>query len=88
MAIGLKEGGEREYWLELLHQSGYVCAKDFESTEARDREPPELSTTAGRSPRPAEMTVPDEPKSRLQKYRLTPAGKAQLARLRSAREPS
>jgi hypothetical protein len=28
-----------------------------------------------------EMTIPDKPNSRLQRYRLTPAGKARLAAL-------
>jgi four helix bundle protein len=31
MAIALKEANETEYWLELLHQSGYLDAKGFES---------------------------------------------------------
>jgi four helix bundle protein len=31
MAIALKEAHETEYWLELLHQSGYINTKGFES---------------------------------------------------------
>ena len=25
MSIALKEASETEYWLELLHESGYIC---------------------------------------------------------------
>ena len=32
-----------------------------------------------------EMTIPDKPKSRLQKYRLTPAGAARLSSSREGR---
>jgi ATP-dependent DNA helicase RecG len=32
-----------------------------------------------------EMTIPDKPQSRLQKYRLTPAGRALLTQLRAHR---
>jgi four helix bundle protein len=31
MAIALKEANETAYWLELLHQSGYIDEKGFES---------------------------------------------------------
>lgn len=31
MAIALKEANETAYWLELLHQSGYIDDKGFES---------------------------------------------------------
>ncbi|MEO0430900.1 MAG: four helix bundle protein [Cyanobacteria bacterium J06656_5] len=31
LAIGLKEANETQYWLELLHQSGYIDAKGFNS---------------------------------------------------------
>ena len=29
--ISFKEAAETEYWLELLHESGYISDKDFES---------------------------------------------------------
>lgn len=31
MNISLKEAGETEYWLELLHESGYIEQKAFDS---------------------------------------------------------
>ena len=31
LSIALKESSETEYWLELLHESGYLCDKEFES---------------------------------------------------------
>ena len=31
MYIALKESGETEYWLELLHEAGYLTQKEFES---------------------------------------------------------
>ena len=31
MSIALKESSETEYWLELLHESGYIEDKAFES---------------------------------------------------------
>ena len=31
MSIALKESSETEYWLELLHESGYVADGPFES---------------------------------------------------------
>ena len=34
MNIALKECSETEYWLELLHESGYISDKDFESIYA------------------------------------------------------
>jgi four helix bundle protein len=29
MSIALKEGSETEYWLELLHETGYLSARQF-----------------------------------------------------------
>jgi four helix bundle protein len=34
LAIALKEANESDYWLELLHQSGYVDSKGFKSISA------------------------------------------------------
>jgi four helix bundle protein len=34
MYISLKEAGETEYWLELLHESGYIEVTHFESIYA------------------------------------------------------
>ena len=31
MNIALKEASETEYWLELLHEGGYICDSDFVS---------------------------------------------------------
>ncbi len=31
LSIALKESSETEYWLELLHESGYLDDKEFES---------------------------------------------------------
>ena len=31
LSIALKESSETEYWLELLHESGYLFDKEFES---------------------------------------------------------
>lgn len=31
MSIALKESSETEYWLELLHESGYIDDKSYES---------------------------------------------------------
>ncbi len=31
MNIALKEAAESEYWLELLHESGYLGKKEFDS---------------------------------------------------------
>ena len=31
LAIALKEANETDYWLELLHQSGYIDSKGFQS---------------------------------------------------------
>lgn len=31
LSIALKEANESEYWLELLHQSGYIAPKGFQS---------------------------------------------------------
>ncbi|WP_036489746.1 four helix bundle protein [Myxosarcina sp. GI1] len=31
LAIALKEANETDYWLELLHQSGYIDLKGFQS---------------------------------------------------------
>jgi four helix bundle protein len=34
MQIALKEASESEYWLELLHESGYISDTEFESIYA------------------------------------------------------
>ena len=34
MQIALKEASETEYWLELLHETGYLSDKEFESISA------------------------------------------------------
>ena len=34
MNISLKEAAETEYWLELLHEGGYLITKEFESIYA------------------------------------------------------
>jgi four helix bundle protein len=31
LSIALKESSETEYWLELLHQTGYITSNQFES---------------------------------------------------------
>ncbi|MGX8697037.1 MAG: four helix bundle protein, partial [Prevotella sp.] len=31
MSIALKESSETEYWIELLHESGYIDDKTFDS---------------------------------------------------------
>lgn len=31
LSIALKEGDETKYWLELLHESGYLSDKEFQS---------------------------------------------------------
>ena len=31
MSIALKESSETEYWLELLHESGYLSDTEYES---------------------------------------------------------
>ena len=38
LAIALKEANESDYWLELLHQSGYIDFKGFQSitTDAQE----------------------------------------------------
>ena len=38
MSIALKEAGETEYWLELLHESDYIEEKSFESIYADNKE--------------------------------------------------
>ena len=34
MCVSLKEGSETEYWLELLHETGYLTQKQFHSIYA------------------------------------------------------
>ena len=34
MKISLKEANETQYWLQLLHQTGYLSDKEFESIHA------------------------------------------------------
>jgi four helix bundle protein len=38
LSIALKEAGETEYWLELLHESDYIEEKSFESINADNKE--------------------------------------------------
>ena len=40
MCIALKESSETEYWLELLHESGYLesLEKDFQSLYSDNKE--------------------------------------------------
>ena len=38
LSIALKEAGETEYWLELLHESDYIEDKSFESVYADNKE--------------------------------------------------
>ena len=38
MCIALKEASESEYWLELLHESDYITAGQFESIYADNQE--------------------------------------------------
>ncbi len=38
MSIALKEAGETEYWLELLHEGDYIEEKSFESMNADNKE--------------------------------------------------
>lgn len=38
LSIALKEAGETEYWLELLHESDYIEEKSFESMNADNKE--------------------------------------------------
>ena len=38
MSIALKEAGETEYWLELLHESDYIEEKSFESVYTDNKE--------------------------------------------------
>lgn len=38
MSVALKESGETEYWLELLHESDYIEEKSFESIYADNKE--------------------------------------------------
>jgi four helix bundle protein len=32
MQIALKEAGETEYWLELLHETGYITSTEYDET--------------------------------------------------------
>jgi four helix bundle protein len=34
MAIALKEANESDYWIELLHQAGYIEKKSYQSIQA------------------------------------------------------
>jgi four helix bundle protein len=34
MSIALKEASETEYWIDLLHETGYIDSKQFESIQA------------------------------------------------------
>jgi four helix bundle protein len=34
LSIGLKEAGETEYWLQLLHETEYLTAREFQSLNA------------------------------------------------------
>ena len=38
LSIALKEAGETEYWLELLHESDFIEEKSFESIDADNKE--------------------------------------------------
>lgn len=38
LSIALKEAGETEYWLELLHEGDYIEEKSFESMNADNKE--------------------------------------------------
>ena len=38
MSIALKEANETKYWLTLLHRTGYLSAKEFESLDGDVRE--------------------------------------------------
>ena len=37
LSIALKEASETEYWLELLHDSGYLTGKEYQSIIADDK---------------------------------------------------
>ena len=45
LAIALKEANETDYWLELLHQSGYIDLKGFQSISADAQELLKLLTS-------------------------------------------
>lgn len=45
LAIALKEANESDYWLELLHQSGYIDLKGFQSISADAKELLKLLTS-------------------------------------------
>ena len=49
MCIGLKEGSETEYWLELLHETGYLSEKQFDDIYADCGELMRLLTTIVRT---------------------------------------
>ena len=45
MSIALKEASETEYWLELLHETGYIQTNQFESIYADNQELLKLLTS-------------------------------------------
>ena len=45
LSIALKEANESDYWLELLHQSGYIDSKGFQSISADSEELLKLLTS-------------------------------------------
>jgi len=45
LSISLKEAGETEYWLELLHESDYITTTSFESIYADNKELIKLLTS-------------------------------------------
>ena len=51
LSISLKEAGETEYWLELLHESDYVDTAAFESIYADNKELIKLLTSILKSSR-------------------------------------
>lgn len=44
LSIALKEANETEYWIELLHQSGYIDKKGFASLSSDVTQPLKLLT--------------------------------------------
>lgn len=49
LCISLKEAAETSYWLELLHESGYLDDRSFESIYADCPEPLKLLTSITKS---------------------------------------